>query len=160
MTVRLRAALPEDTPAILELLQMNELPRAGFVEAVTTALVACEGDRIVGAAGLEMYQGGALLRSVVVDQRARGRGLGQQLTRAALEAAGARGVADVYLLTTTAGGFFPKLGFSVIERAEVPESVQQSVEFRGACPASALVMKARVPSGFQGQARAPLQETL
>jgi amino-acid N-acetyltransferase len=141
MTVRLRAAMPEDNPAILELLHANQLPRAGFVDAVTAAIVACEGDRIVGAAGLEVYPGGALLRSVVVDERARGRGLGQQLTRAALEAAGARGVSDVYLLTTTAGEFFPKLGFTVIDRADIPASVQQSVEFRGACPASALAMR-------------------
>lgn len=142
MTIHLRAALPEDVPAILELLRASELPRAGFVDAVTTAIVACEGDRIVGAAGLEIYPDGALLRSVVVDQRARGGGVGQQLTRAALEAAGARGAADVYLLTTTAGEFFPKLGFTRIARTEVPASVQQSVEFRGACPDSAIGMRA------------------
>jgi amino-acid N-acetyltransferase len=141
MTVHLRAAIPDDNPAILELLKAYDLPTAGFVDAVTNAIVACEGARIVGAAGLEVYQDGALLRSVVVDSRARGRGLGQQLTRAVLEAAGAQGVSDVYLLTTTAGAFFPKLGFTAIERADVPESVQQSVEFRGACPASALAMR-------------------
>jgi amino-acid N-acetyltransferase len=63
------------------------------------------------------------------------------LRRAALAAARHRGIGDVYLLTTTAGGFFPRFGFSPLERASVPDSVRQSLEFRGACPGTALVMK-------------------
>jgi amino-acid N-acetyltransferase len=47
----------------------------------------------------------------------------------------------VFLLTTTAEQFFPRLGFEPISRADVPESVQASVEFQSACPASATVMR-------------------
>ena len=47
----------------------------------------------------------------------------------------------VYLLTTTADGFFPRFGFSRITRDDVPDSVKGSVEFRSACPASAVVMR-------------------
>jgi len=36
---------------------------------------------------------------------------------------------------------FPRLGFEQISRADVPESVQTSVEFQSACPASATVMR-------------------
>jgi N-acetylglutamate synthase-like GNAT family acetyltransferase len=44
----------------------------------------------------------------------------------------------VYLLTTTTAGYFPRFGFARIARAEVPSSVQESVEFTAACPASAI----------------------
>ena len=50
------------------------------------------------------------------------------------------GVASVYLLTTTAGGYFPRLGFRLVERSEIPTTVQGSVEFTAVCPASALAM--------------------
>jgi choline dehydrogenase-like flavoprotein len=47
----------------------------------------------------------------------------------------------VFLLTTTAEGFFPRFGFEQITRDEVPPSVRGSVEFQSACPASAIVMR-------------------
>jgi amino-acid N-acetyltransferase len=142
MTIRETTAA--DWPDIQALLRSNSLPEAGFVDSVAAGVVACDGDRVIGAAGLEFYTNGALLRSVVVSEEARGRGIGQQLTRAAFDVARSHGVTDVYLLTTTAGEFFPRLGFSPIDRSSVPVSVQQSVEFQGACPASALVMKAHL----------------
>jgi len=45
------------------------------------------------------------------------------------------------LLTTTAADFFPKFGFEPIARADVPASVQSSIEFTSACPATATVMR-------------------
>jgi amino-acid N-acetyltransferase len=103
-------------------------------------IVAYDGAAIVGCAALELYGPHALLRSVAVDARVRGQGLGQQLTLAALDFARAAGVGDVYLLTETARTFFPRFGFHPVARAAVPVAVQQSVEFTGACPASAVVM--------------------
>jgi amino-acid N-acetyltransferase len=50
----------------------------------------------------------------------------------------------LYLLTTTAEGYFPKLGFERISRGDVPASIQASVEFTSACPASAIVMCKRL----------------
>ena len=51
------------------------------------------------------------------------------------------GATTVFLLTTTAERYFPKLGFKTIARDDVPASVQSSIEFQGACPASAIVMR-------------------
>jgi amino-acid N-acetyltransferase len=104
--------------------------------------VARDGDRIVGVAALEIYSDGGLLRSVAVDASARGRGLGQRLTTAALELAGMVDLPAVYLLTTTAEQFFPKWGFVQIPRTDVPAGVQQSIEFQSACPSTAIVMRA------------------
>ena len=100
--------------------------------------------RVLACAGLEVYADGALLRSVAVEEPQRGRGLGQVATRAAIAAAGALGLPALYLLATTADGFFPKSGCGRIERADVPYSVRQSVEFTSACPASAIVMRKRL----------------
>ena len=140
MAITLRNATPDDWPTIASLLRGNHLPTEGFRESVSAAVVACDGNDVVGIAGLEIYDDAALLRSVVISETARGRGLGRQLTRAAMELAGARQVAQVYLLTTTAETFFARLGFEIIERSSVPATVQQSVEFKGACPASAVAM--------------------
>jgi amino-acid N-acetyltransferase len=91
-----------------------------------------------------VYADGALLRSVAVAQDRRGTGLGHQLTDAALDLARTQGIESLFLLTTTAENYFPKFGFERITRAEVPPGVQQSIEFRSACPASAVVMRRRV----------------
>jgi len=91
---------------------------------------------------VEVYGQAGLLRSVAVDAKRRGKGLGERLTKAALELARNRGVRDIYLLTTTAGNFFPRFGFTAIPRAELDPALNQSEELRGACPASALAMRA------------------
>lgn len=141
MSTIIERAQREDVASVLTLLERHGLPVDGADAMGEDVVVARAGERIVGAAGLEVYADGALLRSVVVDASAQGQGLGQRLTEAALALARARRVSSVFLLTTTADGFFPRFGFERIEREDVPKSVQQSVEFRSACPASAVVMR-------------------
>lgn len=138
------AATPADLPAVLELIDASGLPRAALDQHIATTLVARERARIVGTAALELYGNFALLRSVAVAAQLRGQGLGRRLTTAALELARRRGVRTVYLLTETAGGFFPKLGFQKIERGDVDPVVQTSQEFTSACPASAMVMAKQI----------------
>lgn len=140
MVPTIRPATPSDLAAVLDLLRRNKLPPDGLAEHVQTTLTALDGDRLVGCAAVELYDDAALLRSVAVEADRRGEGLGQQLTRAALDLARDRGVKRVYLLTETAGGFFPKFGFQPITRDAVEPAVKQSVEFIKACPASARVM--------------------
>jgi amino-acid N-acetyltransferase len=141
-TITIGVARPSDLLAVLGLLERSGLPQAGLADYLETTLIARDGDEVVGSAALETYGATALLRSVAVDAALRGQGLGQRLTRAALDLARDRGVATVYLLTETAGDFFPRFGFQLTERAAVVPAVQQSVEFKGACPASAQVLVA------------------
>lgn len=131
-----------DLPDILALLAASKLPRAGIDRHVETALVARDAGRLIGCAAVEVYGAAGLLRSVAVAPDRRGSGLGQELTAAALDLARQRGVKDVYLLTTTADRFFPRFGFSVISRDQIDPALQQSDELRGACPASAVAMRA------------------
>ena len=63
------------------------------------------------------------------------------MTTAGLDLARSLGADAAYLLTTTAGDFFPRFGFAPVERADVPDDVKQSIEFRSACPSSALAMR-------------------
>ncbi|HEX9108643.1 MAG TPA: arsenic resistance N-acetyltransferase ArsN2 [Longimicrobiales bacterium] len=144
--VFIRPAQAGDLPAIVALLAGAGLPPAGVEQWLPRFVVAERAGAVVAAAGLEIYGRAALLRSVVVAVEGRGRGLGAALTeRIATEAARA-GARMLYLLTTTAPAYFPRLGFRTIERAELPEALAASEELKGACPASAIVM-ARPLSG-------------
>jgi len=132
----------EDLPDILALLKRSALPVAGIERHVSTTLVARHDDKIVGCAAVEVYGQAGLLRSVAVEPARRSEGLGEQLTKAALELARKRGVRTIYLLTTTASHFFPRFGFTAIPRTELDPALEQSEELRGACPARALAMRA------------------
>ena len=134
----------EDLPEVRSLLQRLSLPLEG-VDDRLKMLVAREDGHVVGTAAMELYEGGALLRSLAVDPRRQGKRLGHELTEAALRLAAHHRAGVVFLLTTTAERFFPKFGFEPIARDDVPLSVQASVEFRSACPASAIVMRKHLP---------------
>jgi len=141
MQTRIERARPEDIDDVLSLLQENHLPTAGLRDHLATALVARHDGRVVGSAALEVYREGALLRSIAVAPHLHGRGLGRRLTDAAIRLGTELRVSALYLLTTTAERYFPKFGFERITRAEVPASVQTSIEFTSACPSSATVMR-------------------
>ena len=94
-----------------------------------------------GLVGLELFGDVALLRSLAVRADVRSSGMGTALVRHAESYGLSQGVRTLYLLTTTAEGYFPKFGFERIQRSDVPSSVQSSVEFTSACPASAVVMR-------------------
>jgi N-acetylglutamate synthase-like GNAT family acetyltransferase len=106
--------------------------------------VALEGDRIVGAAGVERYGRYGLLRSVVTAPGARRKGVAEALTRNRLDWAATEGLEAVYLLTTTAASYFPRLGFAPVDRADLPAEVQGSREFATVCPGSAVAMRRAV----------------
>lgn len=137
-------ATASDVESIERLVASCHLPLDGLRSCLAQTLVARDGDRVVGTVALELYKSGVLLRSVAVDQRHRGQGLGEALTEEAFVLARRAGATTAYLLTTTAADFFPRFGFERIERSEVPDDVRQSVEFTSACPSTAIVMRAPI----------------
>ena len=141
MALTIERAHSNDLAAVLRLLERHGLPLDGAGALGQTMVVARDAEQVVGGAALELYADGALLRSVVVDAGVQGKGVGQQLTEAALLLANELGVSTVFLLTTTAADYFPRFGFERITREHVPASVLASVEFQSACPASAVVMR-------------------
>lgn len=140
--VRVRPARPGDYGVVAGLLEAAGLPTAGLSPSLADFLVAEADGSLEGAVGLEVYGREALLRSAVVAAGRQGRGAGSALVAGLLAHARARGVREVYLLTTTAEEWFPRFGFTRIRRDEVPAALHASVEFQGACPDTAVIMHA------------------
>lgn len=137
----IRTASAADREAVEALLQSANLPPDGLDEQFGDPYaVAVSDGRIVGAAGVEVHGGAGLLRSVVVDAAWRGRGLGAALTRERLRWARQRGLDSVYLLTDSAGEWFPRLGFAPVGREQVPDAVRGSLQFASVCPSTAAVL--------------------
>ena len=140
-TVTIAPARLSDYDVVAALLEREHLPLDGLRQHFENAFVARAGNRIVGCSALEVYEGGALLRSLVVDAEYRGAGVGSSVTDASIQLARRRLAPAVYLLTTAAERFFPKFGFDIVDRADVPASVLASAEFSRACPSTAIVMR-------------------
>jgi amino-acid N-acetyltransferase len=141
MEITIEAAQPGDADAMAGLISANHLPLDGLRDHLDTAVVARLDGAVVGVAALEVYKDGVLMRSVAVAPALHGQGLGHRLTNAVLRLARDLEAPHAYLLTTTAEAFFPRFGFERVERTDVPASVQASIEFRSACPSSAIVMR-------------------
>ncbi|MEO8200994.1 MAG: GNAT family N-acetyltransferase, partial [Gemmatimonadota bacterium] len=116
----MRPGTKPDVPAVAQLLTEFSLPTAGVREWLESFWLAFHEEKLIGVAGIERYGIDALLRSVVVASDWRRSGLGRSLVGRALEAASSAGVRSVFLLTTTAEKYFPRLGFEVVSRGEVP----------------------------------------
>jgi amino-acid N-acetyltransferase len=139
--VTLRRAGPADLEAVEVLLRDLELPTDGVADWVDRFWVGEHAGTVIGVAGMERYGDAGLLRSVAVAREWRGSGIGRALVDRVLEESRTAGLQDVFLLTTTAEGYFPRLGFACVDRGCVPAAVRASAEFTGACPASAVVMR-------------------
>jgi amino-acid N-acetyltransferase len=140
MTMSSRFATEQDWPAIERLLNESALPIDGAHDHLHGFVVIEQGGAIVGCGALERYGSQALLRSIVVAPRLRGTRMGERIVRDLLETARAQNIETVVLLTTTAADWFPRFGFRPITRQAVPPELTQSLEFRGACPETAIVM--------------------
>jgi N-acetylglutamate synthase-like GNAT family acetyltransferase len=137
--ILLRRATGADWPQIAALLAANRLPLGGAREHLEHFLLAEARGEVVGCAGLERHGQAALLRSVAVAPSRQGQGLGRLLTGLQMDRAQREGLA-LYLLTTSAAAYFQRFGFCIQERSLVPDRLQSSPEFQGACPASATFM--------------------
>lgn len=143
-----RAARAEDLTRVHEILSLEKLPVEGVAEHLEHGyVVATQKNRIVGVAGVEVYGPSGLLRSVAVEPAFRGQGLGIALVQERLSWAREQGLADVYLLTTTASDFFEKLGFTRTERAGAPAEMQKAPEFAYLCGSSATTMRLSLAEG-------------
>ena len=134
------AASAHELVAIQALLESSELPTSDLESAQPEFAVIREGDRVIAAGALQRFGSAALLRSVVVAQNRRGRGLGQVIVSELERLARAAEIKQLILLTETAAEFFARQGYRIIERSTAPEDMQGSEEFRSLCPSSATCM--------------------
>lgn len=127
-----------DKAQVIQLLQENSLPYSDVsLKSPQVFLVYRQGSAILGVGGLEVYDGVALLRSLCVSAAVRSQGIGKKLLTRLLQLAREKSIREIFLLTTTAPDYFKKLGFTAVNRADVPPSVQASAEFTHLCPDTA-----------------------
>ena len=138
---RIRTARPEDLGRLEELLLECALPVQGVREHLESFLVAEREGKLIGSAGLEIASGAALLRSVASAASARKRRVAETLVRRALDRAAAAGARSVFLLTETASGWFERMGFAAVPRADLPGQIRSSSALEGICPISSTCMK-------------------
>jgi ribosomal protein S18 acetylase RimI-like enzyme len=117
----LAALLPQLNPS-LRVPTLDHL-KAMVADPAVRLLVARDGSEIVGMAAVVVYVTPiwvkARIEDVVVDQAARGRGVGEALVKACLEVARHRGAAIVELQSArsreAANRLYPRLGFELRE---------------------------------------------
>ncbi|QLD88096.1 GNAT family N-acetyltransferase [Natronomonas salina] len=139
-SITFQPATDEELDRIETLLTENDLPTADVRDGLGRFVAARSENTVVGAGGLELYESVGLLRSLVVDESARGQGLGSTLCDELEERAKAAGVDTLYLLTTTAEDFFRRRGYERIDRDAAPSEIRGTTEFRDLCPTSATCM--------------------
>jgi HAD superfamily hydrolase (TIGR01457 family) len=83
------------------------------------------------------------LRAVATRESLRGKGLGTLAVAAAVRSSRARGARVAWLLTETAEGFFKGLGFDTVDRASIPDWVEQGPA--EGCPQTAVAMRRELP---------------
>jgi amino-acid N-acetyltransferase len=128
-------------PTVERLLEANDLPSDDVADKPAVFYLARSSDESLGIGGIEQYGRDGLLRSVVIAESARGKGLGGALVHA-LEAEAARdGIERLFLLTTTAADFFAHQGYEEIDRDVAPAPIQATTQFDELCPSSATCMR-------------------
>lgn len=139
--IAVREADVEDLDRVEALLESNDLPTRD-VRAKPESFFVGEADgAFVGIGGVERHGPAGLLRSVVVEESSRGQGYGAALCDALEERARADDVDTLYLLTTSAAGFFRARGYEPIDREDAAPAVRRSAQFTDLCPASATCMR-------------------
>lgn len=139
--VDLRNAMPSDLEAVRSLLREAGLPTEGVEDQFPAQYkVATVEGSVVGVAGLELHGSVGLLRSLAVRPAFRGAGVGTTLVQDRTDWARVVGLSRVFLLTTTAAGYFERLGFRRTDRGTAPEELAKSKEFASLCPSAAVCL--------------------
>lgn len=136
--------IPAEAGPVRELLRGADLPADDFIDHLALFIMAREGDRVVGAVGLEDCGSCGLLRSLVVADGNRGQGLGRELVARIMDRSRSLNHEQVLLLTTTVPDFFSDLGFERLDRDQAPETIKGTKEYAGICPVSAVLMRKRL----------------
>ncbi len=134
------SAIPTQYLPAIELLKENDLPVTDL-SPLTRLFAYRHEHETQGIVGIEIYGSAALIRSFAVRKEARNKGYGKELIEFIEAYATEASVKELYLITTTANGYFGKMKYQLICRADVPDELKASTEFSTTCPASAFVMK-------------------
>lgn len=126
----LETAVAADASALSALLAEAGLPTEELASYLPHFIVARRDGRVLGGVGLEPLGPWGLVRSLVVAEPERGHGLARAMCERLIAKARDQGIERLYLLTAVARPLFEQLGFHAIDRAEAPEAVRATEEFR------------------------------
>lgn len=130
MELLLRQATQDDRQAMAAVLEACGLSSFGIL-APDTLYWACRAEgELVGACGIELGDGCALLRSVCVIEKQRGNRIAERLINRALLEAARLDLRDVYLFSKDTGGYFERLGWREVPVAEVAARLPQAPQVR------------------------------
>lgn len=129
-TITIRPAVEADAALIANLVNANALqgkvlPRSlsSVQKTLDNWIVATAGDELLGCVSLLRYTSGLVeVRSLVVQERYRGLGIGSRLMKALLREAQSRQIPTLFALTRKVP-FFERFGFTMTERHFFPEKV-------------------------------------
>jgi amino-acid N-acetyltransferase len=145
-------ARPSKTGAAA-LLTAASLPSSDLTDELMEHFFFCGAAHAPAAlVGIELRGTSALLRSLVVRPDLRSTGLGKALVEQAEAHARAHGVRSLYLLTTTAAGFFERRGYVAASRESAPAEIRATREFSDICPASSALMVKQLGPECQAKA--------
>ncbi len=148
----IQPATSDDLDAVRNLLRTVDLPHEDLTFGhLEDFLVACDSDDLCGVVGLEPCGDVALLRSLAVAPAARGEGLGARLVDAIEDQAHELDIRTLYLLTTTAEGYFRTRGYESMARDDLPEAIQETDEAARLCPSSAACMRKDLSTADDGR---------
>ena len=128
-----------DKPA-RTLLRSQNLPVSDLPGEQITFYELLHEKKRVAIGATQFLEKEGLLRSVAVDPKAQNRGYGSKLVKRLMDVAREESLQELYLLTTTAEGFFEKFGFCTLNRDQTPTSIRSTEEFRSLCSESAVLM--------------------
>ena len=144
MNISIQPAQEIHQHAIKGLLLANDLPVSDLDSSPVSFFVVWYGDELGGCIGLEKYKTVAFLRSLVVPEKMRGKGIAKNLVSYVENECRQQKIKQIYLLTETAESFFKKAGYKKIDRSGVADAIKASAEFSELCAHTAVVMKKEI----------------
>jgi len=139
------ATIAGDDPALNAALTAAKLPTSDLNETGRSVFAySTLAGEAVGFGGYELYGKEVLLRSIVVPEAQRSKSIGRNLVPLLLYRAFQAGARRAWLLTTTAEGFFSKLGFKVTDRSVAPESILSTRQAKDLCPSTTVVLSRNI----------------
>jgi amino-acid N-acetyltransferase len=127
--IRLSKANLSDIPQMQSLI-VNEVKEGVILNRsedevatnIRSYILAKDGDKIVGYGALHIHSVRlAEIRSLIVDSTYRGKGIGKDIVEYALKEAKELQIKEDVLVLTYLPDFFKKLGFSEINKEQIPE---------------------------------------
>lgn len=126
----LRIGRPDEVEEISKLITSEGMPAIEVDRWIDGFWVLDDGTKLLGCAGVEVYNEAAVLRSVMVAPELRGTGEGVRMIQRALDYMREQGARRCYLFTMTAENWFPRFGFEVCSLDDFEASARESWQYK------------------------------